>query len=73
MFYCVTLGKLPELSVLHFPRGFIFWLCFGGEAYVPVTLCMGFMQVISSSPLQLVLLLCQFYRPGSFRERSCSQ
>lgn len=81
LFCCVTLSKLPKLSVLVSQRA-VFRRCFNAESYVPGTLCFGFMQVISWSPPQSVLLLSLFYRSGHFRrgpapsERqspSCSQ
>lgn len=33
--FCVTLGKLPKLSVLQFPRGFLLRICFNAESSVP--------------------------------------
>lgn len=36
VFYCVTLGKLPKLSVFRFPRGFIFRLSFNADPVCPV-------------------------------------
>lgn len=34
LLYCVTLGKLPKLSVLQFPRGLVLGICFDAESCV---------------------------------------
>lgn len=46
LFYCVTLGKLPKLSVLQFPRGFLLRIGFNAESPVPGALCLGFPRTI---------------------------
>lgn len=64
LFYCVTLGKLPTLSVLQFPRGFTFRICFNAVSCVPGTLCLGLSWMISLSSrcsLQSILLLSPFH------------
>lgn len=62
LFYCVTVGKLSNCSVLQFPRGFISRFGFNAESYVPGALSvLGFVS-ISLSLLQEVLLLSSFYR-----------
>lgn len=77
LFYCVTLGKLPTLSVLQFPRGFTFRICFNAVSCVPGTLCLGLSWMIDLIELSMLSAVDTIIIPVSrMREPqagSCSQ